>query len=58
MTKEHVDLEGFIKGVERRNPASRNSSRPCRKSREDIFDFIQDKQDYHEYADPAPHRRA
>ena len=49
MSKEHVDLEGFIKGVERRNPGQPEFVQAVHEAAHDIFDFIQGKPAYHEY---------
>ncbi|HEY2007792.1 MAG TPA: NADP-specific glutamate dehydrogenase [Rhizomicrobium sp.] len=48
-SSEHVDLEGFIKGVERRNPGQPEFVQAVHEVAHDIFDFIQDKPAYHEY---------
>src|SRR3954462_14203136 len=40
MTKEHVDLEGFIKGVARRNPGQPEFVQAVHEAAHDIFDFI------------------
>jgi glutamate dehydrogenase (NADP+) len=48
-SSEHVDLEGFIKGVERRNPGQPEFVQAVHEVAHDIFDFIQDKPLYHEY---------
>lgn len=46
---EHVDLDGFIKGVERRNPGQPEFVQAVHEVAADIFGFIQDKPAYHEY---------
>jgi glutamate dehydrogenase (NADP+) len=46
---EHVDLERFIAGVERRNPGQPEFVQAVREVAEDIFEFIEDKEEYHEY---------
>jgi len=46
---EHVDLDGFIKGVERRNPGQPEFVQAVHEAAHDIFDFIQDKEDYHRW---------
>ena len=46
---EHVDLEGFIKGVKRRNPGQDEFVQAVQEVAEDIFDFMRDKTEYHEY---------
>src|ERR1700749_1859790 len=48
-SSEHVDLEGFIKGVERRNPGQPEFGQAVHEASHDIFDFIQGKPVYHEY---------
>ncbi len=46
---EHVNLEQFMAGVERRNPHETEFIQAVREVSEDIFEFIQDKKKYHEY---------
>src|SRR5579871_3026555 len=48
-SSEHVDMEGFIKGVERRNPGQPEFVQAVHEAAHDIFDFIQGKPVYHEY---------
>jgi len=48
-TGDHVDLEGFIAGVRRRNPGQDEFVQAVQEVAEDIFDFIQGKEEYHEY---------
>jgi len=45
---DHVDLEGFMAGVERRNPGQTEFIQAVREVAEDIFEFIADKVEYHE----------
>lgn len=45
---DHVDLNGFIEGVKRRNPGQPEFVQAVQEVAEDIFDFIQDKEKYHE----------
>jgi glutamate dehydrogenase (NADP+) len=45
---DHVDLEGFMAGVERRNPGQPEFIQAVREVAEDIFEFIEDKVEYHE----------
>jgi glutamate dehydrogenase (NADP+) len=45
---DHVDLEGFMNGVARRNPGQTEFIQAVREVAEDIFEFIQDKVQYHE----------
>jgi glutamate dehydrogenase (NADP+) len=46
---DHVDLNGFIEGVKRRNPGQSEFVQAVTEVAEDIFDFIQDKEQYHRY---------
>jgi len=46
---EHVDLNGFIEGVKRRNPGQDEFVQAVTEVAEDIFDFIQGKEQYHRY---------
>ena len=46
---DHVDLAGFIDGVKRRNPGQPEFAQAVQEVAEDIFDFIQDKEQYHRY---------
>ncbi len=46
---DHVDLEQFIAGVERRNPGQPEFVQAVREVAEDVFDYIADKAEYHEY---------
>ncbi len=46
---EHVDLNQFLEGVKRRNPGQDEFVQAVQEVAEDIFDFIQDKVEYHEY---------
>src|SRR3954471_4533599 len=45
---EHVDLEGFMAGVERRNPGQTEFIQAVREVAEDIFGFCADKVEYHQ----------
>jgi glutamate dehydrogenase (NADP+) len=45
---DHVDFNGFMEGVKRRNPNQPEFIQAVQEVAEDIFDFIQDKEDYHE----------
>jgi glutamate dehydrogenase (NADP+) len=45
---EHVDLAGFMEGVKRRNPGQTEFVQAVQEVSEDIFEFIQDKPEYHE----------
>ena len=46
---DHVDFARFIEGVKRRNPGQAEYVQAVQEVAEDIFDFIQDKEEYHEY---------
>jgi glutamate dehydrogenase (NADP+) len=46
---DHVDLEGFIAGVKRRNPHQPEFVQAVTEVAQDIFEFIGDKEDYHKY---------
>ena len=48
-SSEHVDLAQFIEGVRKRNPGQPEFVQAVQEVAEDIFDFIQDKTEYHEY---------
>jgi glutamate dehydrogenase (NADP+) len=46
---DHVDLGQFIAGVQRRNPGQPEFVQAVQEVAEDIFEFIQDKEQYHKY---------
>ncbi len=46
---DHVDLQQFIDGVRRRNPGQPEFVQAVQEVAEDVFDYIQDKVEYHEY---------
>jgi glutamate dehydrogenase (NADP+) len=46
---DHVDLHGFMEGVKRRNPGQPEFVQAVQEVAQDIFEFIQDKVEYHEY---------
>jgi glutamate dehydrogenase (NADP+) len=46
---DHVDLDGFIDGVQRRNPGQPEFVQAVTEVAQDIFEFIADKEDYHKY---------
>jgi glutamate dehydrogenase (NADP+) len=46
---DHVDIEQFMAGVEKRNPGETEFIQAVREVSEDIFDYIEDKETYHEY---------
>ncbi|MEM9745065.1 MAG: NADP-specific glutamate dehydrogenase [Actinomycetota bacterium] len=45
---DHVNLEQFIAGVERRNPGQTEFVQAVREVSEDVFDYIADKEEYHQ----------
>ncbi|MFN3236938.1 MAG: NADP-specific glutamate dehydrogenase [Pseudomonadales bacterium] len=45
---DHVNLEQFMAGVEKRNPGQTEFIQAVHEVAEDIFDFIEDKEVYHE----------
>jgi glutamate dehydrogenase (NADP+) len=45
----HVDKDGFMEGVKRRNPGQTEFIQAVQEVADDIFDFIQDKEDYHRW---------
>jgi glutamate dehydrogenase (NADP+) len=45
---EHVDLNGFIEGVKRRNPGQDEFVQAVTEVAQDIFEFIEGKPEYHE----------
>ena len=45
---DHVDFNQFMEGVKRRNPHQPEFVQAVQEVAEDIFDFIQDKEAYHE----------
>ena len=46
---DHVNFNQFMEGVERRNPGQPEFVQAIHEVAQDIFDFIQDKEEYHEY---------
>ncbi len=44
---DHVDLETFMEGVEKRNPGQTEFVQAVREVAQDIFGFIADKEEYH-----------
>ena len=46
---DHVDLNQFIEGVKKRNPGQPEFVQAVQEVAEDIFDYIRDKEAYHEY---------
>ena len=46
---DHVDLKQFIEGVAKRNPGQPEFVQAVQEVAEDVFDYIEDKEEYHEY---------
>src|SRR4051795_9114934 len=46
---EHVDLEGFMGGVERRNPGQSEFIQAVQEVAEDIFEFMDQREEYHRW---------
>lgn len=46
---DHVDLNRFIAGVARRNPGQPEFIQAVQEVAEDVFFYIQDKEEYHQY---------
>ncbi len=46
---DHVDFNGFMEGVNRRNPHQPEFVQAVQEVAQDIFEFIQDKVEYHHY---------
>jgi glutamate dehydrogenase (NADP+) len=44
---DHVDFNGFMEGVKRRNPYQPEFVQAVQEVAEDIFDFMEDKEEYH-----------
>src|SRR5688572_28269680 len=47
--EDHVDLNGFIEGVSRRNPGQPEFVQAVTEVAQDIFEFIEDKEQYHRW---------
>src|SRR5687768_15537834 len=47
--EDHVDLNGFIEGVSRRNPGQPEFVQAVTEVAQDIFEFIEDKEEYHRW---------
>jgi glutamate dehydrogenase (NADP+) len=45
----HVDLNGFMEGVKRRNPGQPEFVQAVQEVAQDIFEFIEDKEEYHRW---------
>jgi glutamate dehydrogenase (NADP+) len=48
-TDGHVDLGGFMEGVKRRNPGQPEFVQAVQEVAQDIFEFIEDKEEYHRW---------
>ena len=46
---DHVDLEQFMAGVEKRNPGESEFIQAVREVAEDVFEYIADKEKYHQH---------
>lgn len=46
---DHVDIEQFMDGLRRRNPGQTEFHQAVQEVAEDVFDYIADKEEYHEY---------
>ena len=46
---EHVDLNGFMEGVKRRNPGQTEFIQAVQEVAEDIFEFMDGQEDYHRW---------
>jgi len=46
---DHVDLEQFMQGLRRRNPGQTEFHQAVQEVAEDVFEYIADKEEYHEY---------
>lgn len=46
---DHVGFPEFMAGVEKRNPGQKEFVQAIHEVAQDIFEFIQDKEEYHEY---------
>ena len=47
-TSDHIDFNGFMEGLKRRNPHQPEFVQAVQEVAEDIFEFIADKEEYHE----------
>lgn len=47
--KDHVNMQQFMEGVTRRNPGQPEFVQAVQEVAEDVYDFIEDKEEYHEY---------
>ncbi|HEY0314024.1 MAG TPA: NADP-specific glutamate dehydrogenase [Allosphingosinicella sp.] len=48
-THDHVDLDGFIDGVKRRNPGQSEFIQAVTEVAQDVFPFIEGKEEYHRW---------
>ena len=46
--ERHVDLNGFMEGVKKRNPGQPEFVQAVQEVAQDIYDFIEDKEEYHQ----------
>ena len=46
---DHVDFNQFIEGVKKRNPGQPEFAQAVQEVAENIFEYIEDKEEYHEY---------
>ena len=46
---DHVDVSQFVEGVRKRNPGQTEFVQAVQEVAEDIFEFIEDKEEYHHY---------
>ena len=46
---DHVGFGDFMEGVKKRNPGQPEFVQAVREVAEDVFDYIADKEEYHEY---------
>ncbi len=44
---DHVDLKTFMEGVKRRNPHQPEFTQAVQEVAQDIFEFMEDKEEYH-----------
>jgi len=45
---DHVDFPTFMEGVKKRNPGQTEFIQAVQEVAQDIFEFIEDKEEYHE----------
>ena len=44
----HVDLDTFMEGVKKRNPGQKEFVQAVQEVAQDVYSFIEDKEEYHE----------